>query len=87
MPAAAKDVTMVKNGIHNPADARHFMRLGEPEYLITATLKGLELAHSNQALKLKEVGFDIYESHYLLSTRRRGHGTFDQERQNHALSA
>lgn len=56
-----KSVTMVKDAIHNPADARHFMRLGRPEYTITATVNGTELARSSQALKLKEVGYDIYD--------------------------
>ncbi len=56
-----KTVTMVKDAIYNPADARHFMRLGRPEYTISATVNGTELARSSRALKLKEVGYDIYD--------------------------
>lgn len=62
MSSAIEEITMVKQAIHNPADARHFMRLGEPTHTITATFKGTELARSNKALKCKEVGFDIYDS-------------------------
>lgn len=54
-------VTLVKDAIHNPADARHFMRLGRPEHTITATVNGTEVARSTRALKLKEVGYDIYD--------------------------
>ncbi len=61
MSAESKAVTMVKDAIHNPADARHFMRIGHPEHPITVTVNGTELARSSQALKLKEVGYDIYD--------------------------
>ena len=55
-------VTMVKGGIHNPDDARHFMRLARPEYPVSATIGSTEIARSTRAVKLKEVGFDIYDS-------------------------
>lgn len=55
-------VTMVKGAIHNPDDARHFMRLSRPEYAITASVGGSEIARSSRAVKLKEVGFDIYDA-------------------------
>ena len=61
MSKSAESITLVKNGIHNPADARHFMRVARPAYTITATIKGTEIARSSQALKVKEVGFDIYD--------------------------
>ncbi len=54
-------VTLVKNAIHNPADARHFMRIAEPTHTITATLGDTELARSTRALKLKEVAYDVYD--------------------------
>jgi uncharacterized protein (DUF427 family) len=62
MSDTTQTVTMVKDAIHNPADMRHFMRIARPEYTITATLNGTELARSSRALKLKEVGYDIYDS-------------------------
>lgn len=62
MSTSPTDVTMVKNAIHNPADARHFMRIAEPEHEITAVFAGVELARSQQALKVKEVGYDIYDA-------------------------
>ncbi|MGR8920074.1 MAG: DUF427 domain-containing protein [Gammaproteobacteria bacterium] len=61
MSATPADVTLVKGAIHNPADARHFMRIAEPAYEVTASLDGLELARSRRALKLKEVGYDVYD--------------------------
>jgi uncharacterized protein (DUF427 family) len=61
MSNSAQSVTMVKDGIHNPADTRHFMRIARPEHVITATIKGTEIARSARALKLKEVGYDIYD--------------------------
>ena len=61
MSKSAESITLVKNGIHNPADARHFMRIARPAYTITATIKGTEIARSSQALKVKEVGFDVYD--------------------------
>ena len=56
-----ESVTMVKSGIHNPAEPRHFMRVVECTNTITACLGDVEVARSNQALKVKEVGFDIYD--------------------------
>ena len=61
MSTESKTVTMVKDAIHNPADIRHYMRVARPEYTITATVNGTELARSSQALKLKEVGYDVYD--------------------------
>tara|TARA_Y100001934_G_scaffold257216_1_gene326044 strand:+ start:428 stop:850 length:423 start_codon:yes stop_codon:yes gene_type:complete len=55
-------VTLVKDGIHNPSEPRHFMRVIECSNQVTATLDGLELANSRRALKVKEVGFDIYDT-------------------------
>ncbi len=57
-----QDVTLVKNAIHNPADARHFMRITTAEQLVTVRCGGLEIARSTAALKVKEVGYDIYDA-------------------------
>ena len=58
---AATDITLVHDAIHNPAEPRHFMRLACPSYRITATIAGIEIANSTRAIKLKEVGRDIYD--------------------------
>ncbi len=58
-------VTLVKGAIHNPADARHFMRIAEPAHLVTATVGGVEIARSRRTRVVKEVGFDVYDPvHY-----------------------
>jgi len=54
-------VTLVKNAIHNPSDARHFMRISESGYLVTASVGGVEIARSRRTRKVKEVGRDIYD--------------------------
>ena len=54
-------VTLVRNAIHNPAEPRHFMRIGEPEHWVTATARGVEIARSRRARKVKEVGLDVYD--------------------------
>ena len=54
-------ITLVKNAIHNPADARHFMRIATPDYRITATIGHERIADSRRVLKVKEVGRDIYD--------------------------
>lgn len=58
----ADDITLVKDAIHNPRDARHFMRIAQPDYPVTATLGETELARSTRALKVKEVGYDVYDA-------------------------
>ena len=55
------DIALVRNAIHNPAEPRHFMRLARPAYRVTARIKGVEIANSTNAIKLKEVGRDIYD--------------------------
>ena len=37
------------------------MRLARPIYRISATIAGIEIAASTRAIKLKEVGHDIYD--------------------------
>ena len=43
MSAAHESVTMVKDAIHNPGDARHFMRIARPTYPITASVNGIDV--------------------------------------------
>ena len=56
-----KAVTFVRNAIHSPQDVRHFMDVGRPTYAVTATINGQEIARSNRAFKLKEVGRGVYD--------------------------
>lgn len=56
-----EDITLVRDAIHNPAEPRHFMRLAYPAHLVTASIRGIEIARTKRAIKLKEVGRDIYE--------------------------
>lgn len=58
----SSDITLVRDAIHNPAEPRHFMRLGRPPYAVSASLGGTEIARSSRAIKLKEVGRDIYDA-------------------------
>jgi uncharacterized protein (DUF427 family) len=57
-------VTLVKNAIHNPDDARHFMRIKQPGVKVTASINGREIAASHNALKVQEAGFDLYDPVY-----------------------
>ena len=57
-----KAVTFVRNAIHSPQDVRHFMDIGHPEHTVTATIDGQEIARSNRALKVKEVGRGVYDA-------------------------
>ena len=52
---------MVADAIHSPNDERHFMRIATPAYTVTATAQEQEIANSSGALKVKEVGFDVYD--------------------------
>jgi len=61
MTPSVSDITLVRDAIHNPAEPRHFMRLAYPSHLVTASLDGVEIARSKRAIKLKEVGRDIYD--------------------------
>ena len=61
MAPTASDVTLVRNGIHNPADPRHFMRVIPLERLAVAGVGETELARSRAASQVREVGYDIYD--------------------------
>ena len=56
-----KAVTFVRGAIHSPQDVRHFMDIGRPEYTVTATINSKEIARTNRALKVKEVGRVVYD--------------------------
>ena len=55
------DVTIAKGTIHNPADARHFMKLKPVARNIKISRNGLLLAKTNSAIRLVEVGSDLYD--------------------------
>lgn len=54
-------VTLVRHAIHDPAEARHFMRIVEPGHEVTAVVGEVEVARSRRTRKVKEVGLDIYD--------------------------
>lgn len=54
-------ITMAKATIHNPDEPRHFMKLHPVERLITIRRNGEVIARSTRALRLKEIGLDLYE--------------------------
>ncbi len=56
-----EDVTLVRNAIHNPSDPRHFMRVVPADGELTATVGGITVARSAEALVVKEVGRDLYD--------------------------
>lgn len=55
------DVTLAIGAIHNPAEARHFMRLKPVAGTVCVRLNGVLLARSGAALRLLEVGKDFYD--------------------------
>lgn len=57
-------VTLIKEAIHDPNDARHFMRVKPIDKTVTATIQGKEIAKSNKVLKVQEAGFDLYDPVY-----------------------
>ncbi len=56
-----KAVTFVRDAIHSPQDVRHFMDIGQLSYTVTATIDGKEIARSDRAFKVKEVGRGVYD--------------------------
>lgn len=56
-----EQITLVKDAIHRPDEPRHFMQWKFPDNRVTATINGVSLADTKQALVLSEVGYGIYE--------------------------
>jgi uncharacterized protein (DUF427 family) len=54
-------ITRVEGAIHNPADPRHFMRLKPVASRVRILRDGVVLAESDRALRLIEVGRDLYD--------------------------
>ncbi len=60
-------VTLVKDAIHHPDDARHYMVLEESRGHVTAYVGDVMIAASSQSICLKEVGYRLYDhSLYIL---------------------
>lgn len=59
-----QEITMVEGTIHNPDDPRHFAKIRELDHEVIASCGDTEIARSNKALKLLEVGHDLYDPVY-----------------------
>ena len=61
MTDLARDgVTLAKTTIHNPGDPRHFMALKPIERLVIVLLGQAPLVETRRAVRLIEVGRDVY---------------------------
>ena len=56
----ANDITLAPDTIHNPEEPRHFMRLRPLERRVRILIQGRTLADTTDALRLMEVGRDVY---------------------------
>ncbi len=56
-----QQITRSRETIHNPDDARHFMRIKPVPGHVRVLYDGDLLAESNQTLRVLEVGSDIYD--------------------------
>ena len=55
------ETTMVANAIHNPAEPRHFMRIKPAGRRVVIWRDGEMLAESIEAVRVLEVGKDLYD--------------------------
>ncbi len=55
------EITRVKGAIHNPDEARHYMKLKPVARTVRIKRGDLVLAETTCALRLLEVGFDLYD--------------------------
>lgn len=60
-PSCREEVTLATETIHNPEDARHFMRIKPIAGLVRILHGGRLLAESKRALRVLEAGKDIYD--------------------------
>lgn len=56
-----EEITLVKDAINNPDDPRHFARIKNIGHPVIALVDETEIARSEKARKVLEVGQDIYE--------------------------
>lgn len=55
------DITLVQSAIHNPSEARHFMTITPIAPTISAVINNTQIAHSVNAVVVKEVARQIYD--------------------------
>jgi uncharacterized protein (DUF427 family) len=55
------DITLATETIHNPADARHYMRLLPIKRKIRISRNGQLIAESENAIRMLEIARDIYD--------------------------
>ena len=60
-PSRREDVTLATETIHNPADARHFMRIKPIAGTVRIFHRGRLLAESDRGLRVLEAGKDLYD--------------------------
>ena len=61
VPRRPETVTLVRGAVHNPADARHFMRVKALPHPAVAAVAGREIVRSDDAVRVQEVGRDLYD--------------------------
>lgn len=61
-----QQVTLATDTIHNPAEVRHFMRIKPAGKRVRVYRNGALIAETDAALRLLEVGKDIYDPVYYL---------------------
>ncbi len=54
-------ITLVRDAIHNPSDARHFMKVKPVDRFVRIKLGEQTLAESSDAVRVVEVGHDLYD--------------------------
>ncbi|MGB1026497.1 MAG: hypothetical protein ACPGYL_08080, partial [Rhodospirillaceae bacterium] len=60
------DITLSTQTIHNPDEPRHFMRVKPVPRTVRVHRNGMTLAESQAALRVTEVGRDIYDPVFYL---------------------
>lgn len=61
-----RELTMVKNAVHNPAEPRHYMKLKPVNRLVRISCGDVVLAQTTSAVHLLEVGRDLYDPVFYL---------------------
>ena len=59
--SAHPDITLVRDSIHNPNEPRHYMKLKPIAKRVRLSRGGTELASTDRALRMIEVGKDLYD--------------------------
>lgn len=55
------DVTLAQGTIHDPAEPRHYMKLKPVSGAVEVSMDGVVLARSTRAVRVLEVGRDLYD--------------------------